>query len=482
MEWTVRSHGQIAETAREFGLDAKALEQILGYPNSTVGPAPAPLEGCPPAAVSFWAREYVASEGAIRQFENPDWTFPDPFGVESAGIEPKDVAFVPKTALSGIYLLCELERFGADERTVITAKTTLYSRVSIVIFPAQRLVLHFLAETAARSLAQLVESGSAGSYKLEFRPVPKRPSIAYLDMVTNHGHQYLNSLSGLQRLVDSGVSDRIEELWISGVEFYGPVERIFPEFEGKVRRFGSSADLAAALGASESRAFRVGCCFAQSSLRDRIAKIVPAAAAPAIVKGSAPLVVISLREGSRDCSNLVETILAIVRKLRSQNKSSRIVLDGWVLPGGKDGEASNGTSALARRPELLAEIAFAEALAKRLPKGVVAANLIGKTMLESLSVIQHATAYFSHVGTLQHKIANFSGAPGMVHGPVVQLQRREAGHYLTESGVAPVFLDPQDVIDATEADDTRNGLAVGYSIRDPEDIARRFVRLALGRG
>ncbi len=480
MEWTIRGHNEIAQTAADYGLDAVAIEKILGSPNKLPGPAPVPLAGCPKGAESFWAREYVVSEIFMERFRSPEWTLPDPFGENPNGLEPLDVAFVQPASLRGTYVVCELERFGSLEHTVITATTALYSRVSVVLFPALRLAVHFLAETAARSLAEVIDNGYPTGGALEFRSVPKRPSIAYLDLVTNHGHQLLNSLSGLQRLVDSGLSANIDELYVRGVEFYGRVEQIFPEFEGKVRRFETSAAFSDALGKSGRRAFRVGSCFTQSRLRDRIFGIAPSLSTPLLAKGStAPLVAVSLRDGSRECVNLVETIAAIMRKLRSHNKNSRVILDGWVVPETQGPAYAQAQTVVSARPELLREMATAEAIIKRLPKGSVVENLIGKTMLESISVIRYATAYFAHVGTLQHKLGNFSGAPGMVHGPIVQLQRREAGHYLTENGIAPVFLDPADVVDSSQPDSSRGGLAQGYSIRDPEEIARRFVRLAL---
>src|SRR5262249_38643622 len=82
-----------------------------------------------------------------------------------------------------------------------------------------------------------------------------------------------------------------------------------------------------------------------------------------------------------------------------------------------------------------------------LPKSAVLGDEVGESMIRSIGDLQGIDAYLAHVGTLQHKIALATCAAGVVHGPPVQMERPESGHFSIEAGKVPRFLAPNSVRD-----------------------------------
>lgn len=72
-------------------------------------------------------------------------------------------------------------------------------------------------------------------------------------------------------------------------------------------------------------------------------------------------------------------------------------------------------------------------------------------MLELINGLLDINAYFSHVGTLQHKLAFFSLAGGVAHGPKAQMTMIEAGAYQAERGRGPLYLDQSMVVDTLDS-------------------------------
>ena len=109
-----------------------------------------------------------------------------------------------------------------------------------------------------------------------------------------------------------------------------------------------------------------------------------------------------------------------------------VILDGWVLPDSQVIMKSKlATIWLNKfhRDAIFADLEVARKIADHLPTGTLVANLIGSSMTTSLRRLRNIDAYFSHVGTLQHKISFVSGSQGVVHGPKSQLKSPDSGHF-----------------------------------------------------
>ena len=300
-------------------------------------------------------------------------------------------------------------------------------------------------------------------------------AIGLLDMQTNFGHQLINHLSGLQRLVDLGLLDQLDEIWLCGVEFFGPTETLFPETRGRIRRFRDRWAVSQELLRSpRSRLFKIGSNVFQARLRERILRKCPSASAATGREGA--LLAVTVRATGRRCVNLPEAVAGIFARLSPAFPGLRIVLDGWVFPE-SELVAGGSSVATALSPRYLQpirnEMALAQAVADALPPGAVAGNVIGLSIRESLAHLAGIDAYLAHVGTLQHKLGFFTDAGGVVHGPTAQLQTIEGGSFLTEVGRAPLFLPPGAVEDVP-VESARGTRFYDYRIRDLDAVADRL--------
>lgn len=313
---------------------------------------------------------------------------------------------------------------------------------------------------------------------VNFSPNKIRP-VVIVDMMNNFAHQAINHLSGLERLNELVAHTKFQEIWVSGVEFFGRTVDLFPEFSGKIRYFDSCWEMAKNIVENERFPVRVGSCYVSNKINTRIVKQAELKKSPnlTINKARSPVIAFTVRGGGRRCLNLPEVVGEVVRFLLPRYRNLGVVIDGFVLP---DPMVQGETSALVLwrndwyRRVVEEEFKIARAIELRVPKGVICLNLIGSGLSESIAALQNVTAYVAHVGTLQHKIAFFVKCGGVVHGPSDQLKNLEAGPYYCESGVAPKFLDPAAVADIP-GDYDRGNRSADYEIIDVDALIRELL-------
>lgn len=324
-----------------------------------------------------------------------------------------------------------------------------YGQVTQIFFPDRQLVIFDISQSTAEAVVESLTSFLARHSRKVAGVVLagiKRPRklVGLLDMVTNFGHQAINHLSGIQRLIDLDLLRCLDEIWVSGVNFFGDIEILFPETKGKVRHFTDKRQIAEELLAAPIQVVRVGSTYLSTNLRRRILK----QACLTQNRPKANLLVVTVRAQGRICVNLPEVVGAIHRSL-SKSLDFKIAIDGFVLPQLPLVAASSLGVAISSRylNAIRDEMALAEAIEKELPPRSISVNTIGRSMFESLRDLSCATAYFSHVGTLQHKLGLLLGIPGVVHGPKAQVINIEGGPYLSEEGIGPKFIPDRDIED-----------------------------------
>ena len=112
--------------------------------------------------------------------------------------------------------------------------------------------------------------------------------------------------------------------------------------------------------------------------------------------------------------------------------------------------------------------------------GIKALNLNGFSMYESIVYARDMDLYISHVGTLQHKVAWFSFAEGIVHMPPSRKWERQT-KWLTdmvENGKVPQVLATSD--SCSDVETVANGKDSNYYIVINENN-RRVIRNAIDR-
>ena len=446
-------HAQAAELAG-FGLNANAVGWALRGPDGVA--VPRLMRGVPAEIRGYIAREYQGAAVSFAGLRAGAMRCPDPWtgamlttqgvftthsqGGMPAGLLPLFYAF--QSPVGGEFWLCLWGTYGKPAMLYLP-------RLDLAVHDF--LTLDALSTPAAPLLDALL--GSIGAFRVllgEGARMERTERIGLLDMPDNYGHQMLENLSGLQRLADEGLLPSLEELWVTGPEFFGPVEEIFPELAGRVRRFPNRWDLfEPMLRVCHRGLFRIGSNVFQARLRARILAACPVAGRPAERSGR-PLLAVTVRSSGRKCLNLAEAVGALYRSLAPRLPRLGIVLDGWVFPESELVLRSSVATALSdpHRARLMAEMTEAAAIRDALPPHTVVDNLIGLSMRESIGALRSIRCYLSHVGTLQHKLALFSGAGGVVHAPTAQLERIESGPYQSEVGEAPRYLPGEAVADA----------------------------------
>jgi hypothetical protein len=298
---------------------------------------------------------------------------------------------------------------------------TTHGRATQVFLPDEGCLIYDHSPHIARRVldALLPVVATAKAALARDVPVDHATTVGLLDLQRNFGHQLIDHLSGLQRLADAALLGRLDEIWLCGVEFFGPTEELFPETRGRVRRFPHRWEVSRELlRRPRARLFKIGSNVFQERLRARILRMCPAV--PAAPGGSGPHLAVTVRPEGRRCVNLPEMVAGVVRRLLPAFPGLRVVLDGWVFPEAELVAASSVASAVVGpyAKQIRDELALAKAVADALPPGTVAGNLIGLSIRESLARLGGIDAYLAHVGTLQHKLGFFSaGRAASCTGP-----------------------------------------------------------------
>lgn len=448
-------HGQAAELAA-FGLNPDAVTWALRGPAASGGSVPRLMRGVPAEVRQYITREFHGAGVSIDGLRAGALRCPDPWtgamlstlgvftshlrGGMPADLLPLFYAF--HSPVGGEIWLCLWGTYGKPAMLYLP-------RLDIAVHD---FLTHDVNSTPAAPLHDML-MGSLGAFRVllgEASRPERGERIGLLDMPDNYGHQMLENLSGIQRLADEGLLPSLEELWVTGPEFFGPVEEIFPELQGRVRRFANRWDLfEPLLRVRHRRLFRIGSNVFQARLRARILASCPVAGRPA-ERTERPFIAVTVRSSGRRCLNLAEAVAGMYRDLSQRLPGLGIVLDGWVFPESELVLRSSVATALSDpfRERLMAEMAEARMIRDALPPHAVVDNLIGLSMRESLGGLRSVRGYLAHVGTLQHKLAMFGASGGVVHAPTQQLSRIESGPFQSEVGQAPRFLPPAAVTDA----------------------------------
>ena len=445
---------------------------------NTVEAWPTPQSGLSVASNIFWSREYCAAEFPFECIQSGKIRIADPYGLPDAMCDAHGLAVIPD--LPGSYVLSQIYAFESAGQIFYAVFTSIFGRLTHLFFPKQRIVIKHTIAYATEALCKYVDDQTAqAETAFPIRPFTTEKPIVFVDHVNGFGHGLWNHISGIQRLCDLGLLQDFAELWVTGRLFFGRIEDLFPELVGRIRYFEKKSDLALAAQSQTAAVLQIGSCFFTAAARARVCNAASRHVGihrPAKPKPATPVVTFTIRAGNRVCLNLAEAIPILCKPILDLRPDTKIILDGWVLPDDASVHESSQLRLLKspHASSIKAELQIASQIAESLPMGTTVLTTVGKGMLESIDLIQHTTLYFSHVGTLQHKIAYLADCDGLIHGPSVQLTRKEAGNFAYEGQGRPIFIDGAFVEDVAESDQTRGGLSSAYVLCDMDRLAMQF--------
>lgn len=464
-----------------LGLDFDAVARnFLGNTNATPLSL---LEGIPPLARWFANREHHALDLTFSSISVGRLQSADPWTGET--VQADAVYTSTSQADLPLEILPLMYQFntGSDHEFWLCIYS-VYGRATQLYIPSADCMIFDISESHALAIhCRLLEvsrsekdtpedSGTLCGCRLHAAPTTKL--VGLLDMPTNFGHQILNGLSGVQRLHDLKYLPLLDELWVCGVEFFPAVEAIFPELEGKITRFENRWSVGRRMREENASVLRIGANFVQPDLRSRIMALC--GARDECRGGKKPLCLcVTVRATGRVCVNLAEAVGELSRRLIAGFPDLEIMLDGWVFPQSLLVAGSNVATATSPRfvDQVRKEMDIAAKVMEHLPHGIKVRNCIGLSMTDSIRCIQDVDVYFSHVGTIQHKLGFFTRSPGVVHGPRSQMQTPEGAAFQSGTGVPPTFM-AADAIEDVVSDQSRGSGFHDYRITSLETVHRQL--------
>jgi hypothetical protein len=436
------------EDLRELGFDAAAIKEIfLGRdrPDWRVEL----LDGASAAAQWFAKREQRASGRMLDALVDEAFEVPDPWNGQPVrstyGIAAKERGALPYDIVPIFYKF-----ISGDGREFWLTSYGTTGRVTQLYIPQQDCMIYDINDQIAEAVYQVLQNTiSSAPLSQSLGASVLRKKVGIVDLIQNFGHQLINNLSSIQHAVEFGLTDKLDEIWILGSEFFGPTERLFPQLAPKIRKYSDRWLATSDINSPDVLPVKMGANFFPEGLRNRIICEANARYRGGKSELRRPIVAVTVRAAGRCCVNLPEIVQQLVERLLPEYPDLGIIIDGYVIPEDRVPFSSNIAAVVLNgydRP-LRAELEMAADICNRLPDGVVVDNLIGCSMMDSIVRMQHANAYVAHVGTLQHKLGFFLNAPGVIHGPKAQLSEREGGAFQAEHGHPPIFLPEDDVAD-----------------------------------
>lgn len=242
---------------------------------------------------------------------------------------------------------------------------------------------------------------------------------------THLGHQLWNELSGIDWFLQSASGPNLPEWIVPGLqtELWGPIDKVFPQIQGRVDRSASNADLAIKLS------YETGIClvritseYVSANLRASLRQSVEADPVynevRQIVTGrmrpNAPIILLGLRVENRTMVDLLEFCEEVLEHVALAFPGAVLVLDGHN--SGPDGQMIMSHGELcARRPPLEVERQIAGHL-RRLQVGrdVLVVDTLGAPIQTSLAWCEQADCFFSIWGASLSKYRWACNKPGLV--------------------------------------------------------------------
>lgn len=442
------------------GLDASILRSIFfGYPEG-VDPPPN-LAGAPPATAHTFSREYGALGWNRRAILSGRLAFPDP-------TRPGELAEVLESRVAEHRGALPFEQVPVFHRTIFSDGTEAWiccysatGRVTQVLIPSRKWCAHYGGQSTAEAVID-----SLGAVRTATNKERSERTVFVGELLNNFGHQALNVLSGLERVVDR-LPPSADIVLIGRPDFLD-IFSLFPGLQSRSTRLVNRWDLSGYLRPGDT-VVRIEDVQPSERALDAVENLA-ARKAPA-KPVSRPILAVTVREVSRRCLNLPEVVGKIVEQLRLTYPDLGVVVDGWVLP------EADGLDDLSRVSTTV-DLRAVEDVRARLPGSTFAGTVVGTRFLDSVSNLSGAHAAFVHVGTLQHKYGLFTRAQTVVHGPASQLAYQEPAAFAGTGRPLPHFLSPHQVRDVRESEQDRRS---DYEIVDIDGVVAQL-RLALETG
>ncbi len=305
----------------------------------------------------------------------------------------------------------------------------------------------------------------------------------------NFAHHLWNELSGLYRLKQKNLLNKIDKIFVLR-ETLGHLTEIFPElFSEKVEilKKKSTPDEKTLLildnmkpvapefisEALKNNYFfvQIGDYFIPRGLTQRIHKVakwnIRTKVKSEIYKAKRerfPLLWISIRTQDRTWISQTEAIIKIINRLAQDFPNLGVIFDGFTFPADSEIDFQELNLTSLERTLITREKEVVQEIIENLDPRVQTFDIIGHSIFEAIVWSYSIDLYLCHFGTLQHKVGWFASKPGVVHSNL-QISSSETSQSRTykvkELAIAPKFIDCshiQNFVVETSQNDLRSNV------------------------
>lgn len=306
---------------------------------------------------------------------------------------------------------------------------------------------HYMAEVqsiwlrrAARNHAALLRGADAARAA---RGTPRRV-VALHGRAENPAHHIWNYLPPFERLALAGLIGHIAAVVPPPTLYFGPLPGLFPELAAvESRPMAEAAVIDPCPFSPHDIALQLGGSFIPRTLSQRVQRWAERQAPEGgraerqRLSERHPIVWIGLRVGDKVWVNQAAGLAQVIDLIVPLYPEALFVLDGFSLPDGAETVPEKWHAAVQ------ALQAVAEAVRSQTAHPGAVHSLVGNRLSESVLWAQAAHAYFTPLGSSQHKVGWFSAAPGLVYTSKLLAgtpPARRQGSWEAEGSPVPRFL------------------------------------------
>jgi hypothetical protein len=272
----------------------------------------------------------------------------------------------------------------------------------------------------------------------------RRRIVAIHGRAENPAHHIWNYLPPFERLALAGLIGNIGRVVPPPTLYFGALAGLFPELAGiECRSMAEAAIIDPCPFSSHEVALQLGGSFIPKTLMQRVRRWAegqaPAERRAEIARLSQrrPVVWIGLRVGDKVWVNQTAGLARVIDLVTPLYPEALFVLDGFSLPDCEDAVPEKWHDAV----QALQAVAAAVRRQTAFPDAVH--SLVGNRLSESVLWAQAAQAYFTPLGSSQHKVGWYGSAPGLIYTSTVLAKTppaRRQGSWEAEGSPVPEFL------------------------------------------
>lgn len=249
---------------------------------------------------------------------------------------------------------------------------------------------------------------------------------------THMAHQLWNELAGLEHYLQHArpgmpLPETITPCGAAGLELYGPVDALFPEWAGRVTRGLRDADAAILYSyRSDCYVVRINNHYVSASLRDRLQRYALSSCgcadqvhALATMKADpwsrVPVVMIGLRVENRTHHDLTELLVRLLTRIAIRFPGAIAILDGHNTRVGAGGDMieSHGQSLALEHPAQVERQLVARVRQRLASANIRIHDTIGQPMSDSLALSAASDCFFAIWGACLAKFRWVANKPGI---------------------------------------------------------------------